>query len=91
MDRAGRRRLRRVHVRGQRHPAAAQELQLSALGANRRLLKPLAGVTYKKLSGPTSSQALSAVTFMQRFLEGNDLTRTKMRFLFCSQWFYPSQ
>lgn len=56
-----------------RDPAAAQELQLSALGTNRRLLKPLAGVTYKKLSGPTSSQALSAVTFMQRFLEGNDL------------------
>lgn len=54
-------------------PARAQELQLSALSLNRRLLKLLAGVTYKKLNGPAFGQATAAVEFMQRFLEGNDL------------------
>lgn len=55
------------------NPAKAQELQLSALGENSRLLKPIAGATYKKLSAPTDSQAATAVKFMDRFLEGNDL------------------
>lgn len=54
-------------------PARAQELQMSALSLNRRLLKPLAGVSYRKLSAPASGQAAAAVKFMQRFLEGNDL------------------
>jgi hypothetical protein len=54
--------------------ARAQELQLAALGFNSRLLKPIAGATYNKLSAPVGGQALAAVDFMKkRFLEGNDL------------------
>jgi len=54
-------------------PAKAQELQLSSLGFNQRLLKPIVGVTYHKLSAPVAGQAAAAVTFMMKFLEGNDL------------------
>lgn len=53
--------------------ARAQELQLSALSLNPRLLKPIAGTTYSKLCAPAAGQAAAAVAFMQRFLEGNDL------------------
>jgi len=55
------------------NPAKAQELQLSALTYNSRLLKPIAGATYNKLSAPATSQAAAAVAFMMKFLEGNDL------------------
>lgn len=55
------------------NPARAQELQLSALSSNFRVLKPITGTTYSKLSAPSGGQAASAVAFMQRFLEGNDL------------------
>lgn len=55
------------------NPAAAQELQLAALTLNHRQLKPLAGATYHRLSAPASGQAVAAVDFMSRFLEGNDL------------------
>lgn len=55
------------------NPAKAQELQLAALSLNARLLKPIAGATYNKLSAPAGGQALAAVGFMKRFLEGNDL------------------
>jgi hypothetical protein len=54
-------------------PAQAQELQLAAVSDNHRLLKPLAGTTYHRLSAPPSGQAAAAVQFMTRFLEGNDL------------------
>jgi hypothetical protein len=54
-------------------PAKSQELQLAAVSENSRLLKPLAGATYSKLSAPVDSQAAVAVKFMSRFLEGNDL------------------
>lgn len=54
-------------------PAKAQELQLAALGHNSRLLKPIAGATYSKLSAPAAGQAAAAITFMEKFLEGNDL------------------
>jgi hypothetical protein len=55
-------------------PARAQELQLAAVSDNQRLLKPLAGTTYHRLSAPASGQAAAAVEFMtKRFLEGNDL------------------
>lgn len=54
-------------------PAQAQELQLSAVSENQRLLKPLAGTTYHRLNAPPSGQAAAAVQFMTRFLEGNDL------------------
>ncbi len=54
-------------------PAKAQELQLAALGHNSRLLKPIAGATYSKLSAPADGQATAAISFMRKFLEGNDL------------------
>lgn len=54
-------------------PAKAQELQLSALSMNSRLLRPLAGVTYHRLNAPAAGQATAAVCFMTKFLEGNDL------------------
>lgn len=54
-------------------PAQAQELQLAAVSDNHRLLKPLAGTTYHRLSAPPSGQSAAAVQFMTRFLEGNDL------------------
>lgn len=53
--------------------ARAQELQLSALSSNSRVLKPIAGTTYSKLSAPAAGQAASAASYMERFLEGNDL------------------
>lgn len=53
--------------------AQAQELQLAAVSENQRLLKPLAGTTYHRLSAPPRGQAAAAVEFMMRFLEGNDL------------------
>ncbi len=58
---------------GFQDPAKAQELQLSALSLNARLLRPLAGVTYQRLNAPAAGQATAAVGFMTRFLEGNDL------------------
>lgn len=53
--------------------ARAQEIQLSALNYNSKLLKTIAGVTYNKLSAPACGQAIAAVNFMNIFLEGNDL------------------
>jgi hypothetical protein len=55
------------------NPARAQELQLAAVTLNSRLLKPIAGATYNKLSAPATGQAAAATRFMERFLEGNDL------------------
>jgi len=55
------------------NPAKAQELQLAALSDNPRLLKPIAGATYNKLTAPVGGQAAAATSFMNRFLEGNDL------------------
>lgn len=55
------------------NPAKAQELQMSALQYNMRLLKPIAGITYSKLSAPASGQSAAATNFMTRFLESNDL------------------
>jgi hypothetical protein len=55
------------------NPAKAQELQLSALTYNSRVLRPIAGVTYNKLSAPAGGQSAAAVLFMTPFLEGNDL------------------
>lgn len=54
-------------------PAEAQPLQLSALADNQRLLKPLAGTTFSRLSAPPSGQSSTAVEFMRRFSEGNDV------------------
>lgn len=55
------------------NPAEAQEIQLSALSYNSRLLKPIFGATYSKLSAPVAGQATAAMKFMSKFLEGNDL------------------
>jgi len=55
------------------NPAKAQELQLSAISSNSRVLRPITGTTYNKLSAPATGQTAAAVAFMQRFLEGNDL------------------
>lgn len=46
---------------------------MAALTDNARVLKPIAGITYSKLSAPASGQAAACVDFMTRFLEGNDL------------------
>lgn len=55
-------------------PAKAQETQLSAYQDNRRILKPIKGITYTKLTPPAAEQALAAAQFMKgRFLDGNDL------------------
>lgn len=55
-------------------PAKAQELQLASLAKNNRLLKPIRGATYNKISAPADGQAVAAALFMERFLEGNDLS-----------------
>ena len=54
-------------------PATAQQLQLAAISLNPHLLKSIAGVTYKKLSAPTDSQAITATNFMAQFATGPDL------------------
>ena len=36
-------------------------------------MRPLHGITYRKLGVPKDSQAVAAVAFMKRFLEKNDL------------------
>jgi hypothetical protein len=54
--------------------AAAQEIQISALTLNKRLLKPLSGASYSRLNAPVSGQAAAAANFTRkRFLSGNDL------------------
>lgn len=55
-------------------PARAQEILLSAVADNRRVLKPLVGITYRKLSPPAASQAAASLAFMtRRFVDGNSL------------------
>ncbi len=51
----------------------AQELQLSALGDNPRVLKPIGGITYRKINSPPAGQAVAAHSFMSKYLESNDL------------------
>lgn len=55
------------------NPAQAQEILLAGLKDNPRILKPLAGITYSKLSSPAAGQAAAAANYIGRFLEGNDL------------------
>jgi hypothetical protein len=54
-------------------PVKAQETQLAAVQANSALLRPLKGVTYRKLEVPKDGQAATAVEYMRRFLEKNEL------------------
>jgi hypothetical protein len=49
-------------------PAAAQEIQISALSLNNRLLRPLIGASYSKLTAPSSGQAAAAASFTIRQL-----------------------
>ena len=46
-------------------PSKAQELQLAALGENFKLLKPLSGVSYRKLNAPATGQAAASIKFME--------------------------
>jgi hypothetical protein len=56
------------------NPVAAQEIQIAAINLNHRVLRPLIGASYSKLTAPASGQAAAAATFMSgRFLQGNDL------------------
>ena len=50
----------------------AQKLLISALNLNNRVLKPIAGIEYKRLGTP-ESQSLGAFKFMEQFPDGNDL------------------
>lgn len=54
-------------------PPEAQEILLSGIQQNPRILKPLSGIVYAKLTPPAAEQATTAVSFMQRFGSGNDL------------------
>jgi hypothetical protein len=51
----------------------AQEIQLAAVQSNPALVRPVQGIAYRKLDVPKDSQAATAVAFMKRFLEKNDL------------------
>jgi hypothetical protein len=51
----------------------AQETQLAAVQANTALLRPIKGVSYRKLEVPRDGQAATAVAFMNQFLEKNEL------------------
>lgn len=54
-------------------PAKAQEILLSAISDNRRLIKPLAGIAHVKISAP-AIQARASVGFMEkRFIDTNQL------------------
>ena len=55
------------------NPVDSQQILLSAGVLNRRIVRPIAGITYTKLSAPQESQASASVDFMGRFLEPNDL------------------
>jgi hypothetical protein len=54
-------------------PVKAQETQLAAVQANSALLRPIKGVAYRKLEVPKDGQAATAVEYMKRFLEKNEL------------------
>ncbi len=56
-----------------RDASGAQELQLSAVRLNRRLVRPLDGVGYARLAAPSRGQPVEAASFMNRFLEKNEL------------------
>jgi hypothetical protein len=52
----------------------AQETLKSAIKDNPRVLKPIVGITYSKLSTPTATQAKNVVENLKRFATPNDLT-----------------
>ncbi|WP_165779905.1 DEAD/DEAH box helicase [Mesorhizobium sanjuanii] len=50
----------------------SQKILLSAVALNNRVIKPMAGIEYKRLSTP-DNQFFDAQKFMARFPDGNDL------------------
>lgn len=70
----GLRRQRRATYTNFYDPAEAQSLQKSANRLNRRLLRPLEGVTYERLSGQNRPQAEQASSWLQSHYDsGNKL------------------
>ncbi len=47
------------------NPVEAQEIMLSAVSDNRKVAKPLQGITYSKLLAPAAGQAAAALSFIQ--------------------------
>jgi len=56
-----------------RDPVAAQATLLSAVGDNRRVIKPLAGIQHVRISAPASQAAASANFMASRFVDPNGL------------------
>ncbi|MCJ2163564.1 MULTISPECIES: helicase C-terminal domain-containing protein [unclassified Pseudodesulfovibrio] len=54
-------------------PAQAQETLLTARKLNRQVLTPLSGVQYSKLLAPAQGQAATAIQYMSKFENSNDL------------------
>lgn len=54
-------------------PAKAQEILLSAVSDNRRVTKPLAGITHVKLTAPAGQAAACASFMSKRFIDTNAL------------------
>jgi Helicase C-terminal domain len=54
-------------------PAEAQKILLSAVSDNRRVLKPLAGITHLKLNAPASQASAAAAMMSKRFIDTNQL------------------
>lgn len=55
-------------------PTGAQQTQKSANGVNRKLLRPLEGVRYEKLSAPAYAQGAASSAYLQgAYGAGNDL------------------
>jgi len=54
-------------------PVAAQTILLSAVGDNRRIIKPIAGIAHVKITAPASQAAASAAFMASRFLDPNML------------------
>ncbi|MFM0330077.1 helicase C-terminal domain-containing protein [Paraburkholderia strydomiana] len=62
-----------AEYRHQTNAAEAQKILLSANALNSHVLRPLAGISYAKLSSPAKGQAEAAETFMrERFVEPNE-------------------
>ena len=55
------------------NPSEAQEILLSAIQLNPRVTRPIAGISYARLSPPVLDQAVAAVAYMKRFESGNEM------------------
>ena len=59
-------------------PAQAQQILLSAVSDNRRVIKPLAGITHVRITAPAKQAAASSEAMSSRFVDANALV------LFCN-------